>query len=77
MRAYMKTLLPIWVSGDAKTTNTASCRDYKFYSYNTLIAYIENDTVHLNKERYSQTTSSQQKAIKEYAEVLNYKIVEF
>ena len=47
------------------------------YNYNTVIAFIVNDTLHLNTKKYSTTTSKIQSQLKCQASYTDYKIVEY
>ena len=44
------------------------------YNYNTIIAFIIDDTLYLNKKKYSCTTSKIQNQLKSQANHTNYKI---
>jgi len=41
-----------------------------FYSYDTAIAFKRGNGIVLNKSKYSKTTTNQQKALREYFEIV-------
>ena len=52
---------------------------YRFclYNYNTIIAFILNDTLYLNTRKYSSTTSKIQTQLRNQAIHTDYKIKEY
>jgi len=52
---------------------------YRFclYNYNTIIAFILNDTLYLNTRKYSVTTSKIQSQLRNQATYTHYKIKEY
>lgn len=51
--------------------------DNKLVNYNTIIAYIDNNTLYINTKKYSSTTSRIQNKLKYLASLTNYDIVEY
>lgn len=51
--------------------------DNKLVNYNTIIAYIDNDTLYINTKKYSSTTSKIQSKLKYLASLTSYNIVEY
>ena len=47
------------------------------YNYNTIIAFILNDTLYLNTRKYSATTSKIQSQLRNQATYTDYKIKEY
>ena len=51
--------------------------DNKLVNYNTIIAYIDNNTLYINTKKYSSTTSRIQSKLKYLASLTSYNIVEY
>lgn len=51
--------------------------DNKLVNYNTIIAYIDNNTLYINTKKYSSTTSRIQSKLKYLASLTSYDIVEY
>lgn len=47
------------------------------YNYNTIIAFILDNTLHLNTKKYSATTSKIQTQLRYQASYTDYKIIEY
>lgn len=56
-----------------KNENIGFC----LYNYNTIIAFILNDTLYLNTKKYSSTTSKIQTQLRNQATYTDYKIKEY
>ena len=74
----MQELLTAWHKGekDFMSSKTAHFNNNIFYSYGTKIAGKCKNVIWLNTNTYSRTTSSQQKAIRDFARYNNYKLIE-
>ena len=74
----MHELLTAWHKGekDFMSRESAHFSHNIFYSYNTMIAVKNADTIYINTCKYSRTTTSQQTALYEFAHANGYKIVE-
>ncbi len=57
-------VIALFVSGSVPAkgvkANSVSAKDGKLFSYNTIIAQIVGNTIHINNTRYSVTTSKTQ-----------------
>lgn len=51
--------------------------DNKLVNYNTIIAYIDSNTLYINTKKYSSTTSRIQSKLKYLASLTSYNIVEY
>ena len=66
MRKYMSQLITEFLNGnDYGLAATARFIGNKFYSYNTVICARVGDVYYLTLDKYSKTTTTQQKALRE------------
>lgn len=67
MRKYMMTMIEAFLTNQTKTYTSCSVVDGVFYSYRTPIAVRLNengiDTVYLTLDKFSKTTTTQQRAL--------------
>lgn len=75
---YMKTLLRRWINCGRKTFPNAQCRGWRFYSYNKLIAGIDNGTIFINSKQFDHKgINAHREMLREYVKGLTvFKIEE-
>lgn len=69
MKKYMERLLPSFIAckTKGKTGDNASVYENLFYSYNTIISFVKDGAIYLRNKKFTQTTTRQQNAIREFA----------
>ena len=72
----MKNILPAFIRGESKSEKTARAENGIFYSYATPIAKLLGGTVFLRSRKYSNTTSTQQNAIREFCTIKGIRLIE-
>ena len=74
-----KTNLRYMLNGHKGRTLQTQQDAFRFclYNYNTIIAFILNDTLYLNTRKYSATTSKIQSQLRNQATYTDYKIKEY
>lgn len=63
MLKYMKPLISAFLNGSDAYAKSAHVEDNIFYSYSTPIALNKNGHIYLTMDKFSRTTTTQQKAI--------------
>ena len=75
----VKTNLRYMLNGRKGRTLQTQQEAYRFclYNYDTIIAFILDNTLYLNTKKYSVTTSKIQSQLKSAAQYTDYKIKEY
>ena len=73
---YLKTILPLFIGGNRRECSTARVENGIFYSYAVPVASFRKGKIYLARERFSEITASQQKAIREFAKANSIPLIE-